>query len=389
MTQQSPDKVLIVDDESDIAQILKLHLEEAGYLTSWAANGETGLNLLHANGYDLVLLDVRMPGISGVEVLRRLRSDNFDTAVIMMTAHGNESLVVDCMKTGAVDYVAKPFDIDDLLLRIERAINNRRTVIEKQFLEQEKEDFIFMLSHDMKNPLTAVIGSIDIMREGRLGPVNPEQVDYLQSSIESCEEVVTMIDNLLDIQRFNTGRMPTRVSLVNPHTVLAEAVRRFSPAAAREHILLTLAAQSSSQKIAVDSSILTRVIANLVGNALKFTPENGSITLSCRSIENGELPKIGIPPYVIVPADFSGHHCFVKISVSDTGNGISPDDLTRIFERYVQAGNSSQRSRGGAGLGLAFCKKAVSEFNGCIWVESEADRGSEFIILLPCHSAAL
>lgn len=389
MTQQPPDKVLIVDDESDIALILKLHLEEAGYLTSWAADGETGLNMLHANGYDLVLLDVRMPGISGVEVLQRLRSDNFDTAVIMMTAHGSESLVVECMKTGASDYVAKPFDVDDLLIRIERAISNRRTVIEKQFLEQEKEDFIFMLSHDMKNPLTAVIGSIDIMREGRLGPINPEQVDYLQSSIESCEEVVTMIDNLLDIQRYNTGRMLIRVSPVNPLTVLTETVRRFSPAADREHITLTVDAQSSTQEIAVDSSILTRVIANLVGNAIKFTPENGSITLSCRSFENCELLKIGIPSYAVVPSGFSELRCFVKISVRDTGNGISPDDLTRIFERYVQANNSSRRSRGGAGLGLAFCKRAVADFNGCIWVESEEDKGSEFAILLPCYSATL
>ncbi|NTW99470.1 MAG: hybrid sensor histidine kinase/response regulator, partial [Geobacteraceae bacterium] len=236
MAKLPPDKILIVDDEPDIALTLKLHLEDAGYLTSWAADGEAGLNLLHSNCYSLVLLDVRMPGISGVEVLHRLRADNFDTAVIMMTAHGNENLVTECMKAGAADYVSKPFDIDDLLNRMERAIENRRTLKEKTQLEQEKEDFVFMLSHDMKNPITAVIGSIDIIREGRLGPVNSEQVDYLQSAIESCEEVVTMINNLLDMQRFNTGRMQTRISPSNPYTILADAVRRFSPAAEREHI---------------------------------------------------------------------------------------------------------------------------------------------------------
>ncbi len=387
MALQPPEKILIVDDEPDIATILRLHLEEAGYLTSWAADGEAGLSLLHSNGFDLVLLDVRMPGISGVEVLQRLRSDTLDTAVIMMTAHGNESLVVECMKAGAFDYVAKPFDIDDLMLRIGRAISNRRTAKDKQFLEQEKEDFIFMLSHDMKNPITAVIGSIDIMREGRLGPVNPEQVDYLQSSIESCEEVVTMIDNLLDMQRFNTGRMLTRVSPVNPLTLLAAAVRRFSPAAEREHIILALDAPSGVPEIAVDASIMARVIANLVGNALKFTPDGGSITLSCRCIENNEFHLNGIPSYAAVPDSFSEIRRFVRISVGDTGNGISPEDLTRIFERYVQAGKSSRRSQGGAGLGLAFCKKAVDDVKGCIWAESVEDRGSEFIILLPCHSA--
>jgi signal transduction histidine kinase len=385
MTKKTAERILIVDDEPDIALILKLHLEEAGYSTSWAANGEAGLNLLRSNGYDLVLLDVRMPGISGVDVLHRLRTDKVDSTVIMMTAHGNENLVADCMKAGAADYVAKPFDIDDLLLRIERAADNRRTMKEKLLLEQEKADFIFMLSHDMKNPITAVIGSIDIMREGRLGPVNHEQVDYLQSAIESCEEVVAMIDNLLDMQRFNTGRMPIRISPINPHTLLAAAVKRFLPAAERENISLSLDTKPCGPEIAVDHSIMTRVIANLVGNALKFTPEGGAITLSSTCIKNNERHHIRIPVYATVPRGFSELRSFVRISVRDTGTGIPSDEVTDIFERYVQSGNSSGRGRGGAGLGLAFCKKAVEDFNGGIWVESVEDKGSEFIILLPCH----
>jgi signal transduction histidine kinase len=387
MAIQLPEKILIVDDEPDIAVILKLHLNEVGYLTDWAADGETGLNLLRSNAYAVALLDVRMPEISGIEVLRRMRAENSDAAVIMMTAHGSENMVAECMKLGAADYVAKPFDIDDLLQRIERAIVNRRTLKEKLLLEQEKEDFFSMLSHDLKNPITAVVGSIDIIREGRLGPVNSEQVDYLQSAIESCEEVVTMIDNLLDMQRFNSDRMQTRISPVNPHTLLADAVRRFTPAAERDKIILTLDAQSSVPEIAVDSSIMTRVIANLIGNALKFTPDGGSITLSCRCIENSERHDLLIPEYAVIPIGFSEYNCFVRISVSDTGDGISPDELTCIFERYVQAHKSSMRGLGGSGLGLAFCKKAVENFKGCIWAESVEDKGSEFIILLPCISA--
>lgn len=385
MAKQQAERILIVDDEPDIALTLKLHLEEAGYLTSWAADGEAGLNLLHSNDYSLVLLDVRMPLISGVDVLHRLRADKFDTAVIMMTAHGNENLVAECLKAGAADYVSKPFDIDDLLQRVERAIDSRRTLKEKKRLEQEKEDFVFMLSHDMKNPIAAVIGSIDIMREGRLGPINPEQADYLQSAIESCEEVVGMIDNLLDMQRFNTGRMQSRISPADPNKILAAAVRHFSPAAERERITLTLEAQAGMPEIVVDPSIMGRVIANLLGNALKFTPDNGLITLSCHCIENSERHRIRIPVYAAIPPELSKLRCFVRICVSDNGSGIPPDELTRIFERYVQAGNAAMRNRGGAGLGLAFCKKAVESFNGCIWAESEEGEGSNFIILLPCH----
>ena len=387
MAQQPPEKILVVDDESDIASILKLHLEEAGYLADWAADGETGLTMLHSNDYALVLLDVRMPGISGVEVLQRLQAETIDAAVIMMTAHGNENLVAECMKAGAADYVAKPFDMDDLLHRIERAVFNRRTLKEKQLLEQEKEDFFFMLSHDLKNPITAVIGSIDIMREGRLGPVNQEQTEYLQSAIESCEEVVTMIDNLLDMQRFNTGRMKTKISMIDPNKLLATSVRRFSPAAERENITLTFDTQSEMPVIEADSSIMGRVIENLVANAIKFTPDGGSITLSCRCVEGGELRETLVRASVAMSGDFSDTCCFVRISVCDTGSGISPDELTYIFERYAQADNPSRRGRGGAGLGLAFCKKAVEEFGGYIWAESTDDSGSTFIILLPCSPA--
>ena len=164
--------------------------------------------MLKGGGFSLALMDIKMPGMNGVEVLKRIREAGLDVAVIMMTAHGSEDLVVECMTSGAVDYISKPFSLDDTLQRVERAIVNRRMLLGKNRLEQEKEDFFFMLSHDLKNPITAVIGSIDIMREGRLGPVNPEQVEYLQSAIDSCNEVVAMIDNLLDVQRFETGRMP-------------------------------------------------------------------------------------------------------------------------------------------------------------------------------------
>lgn len=375
--------ILIVDDEKDIIKILKLHLEETGYLISSASDGESGLAMLRSGSYDLALLDVRMPGLSGLEVLQRLQDDHLDTAVIIMTAHGNENLAVDCMKSGATDYVAKPFDVDDLLLRIERAILNRQMVKDKLLLEKEKEDFILMLSHDMKNPITAVIGSIDIMREGRLGAVTADQADYLQSAIESCEEVVTMIDNLLDMQRYKTGKMRSIISNTDPYALIESTIKHFSPAAERENVVLTLDAHRNLPEIAVDSSVMSRVIANLVGNAVKFVPEGGTIDVSCRCLNRNDPLFDRIPENTVIPDGFADHGCYVKISVSDSGDGISPEDLTSIFNRYVQADNSSTRSKGGAGLGLAFCKNAVESFKGCIWAESDKGEGSVFTILLP------
>jgi len=385
LAPQKTDRILIVDDEADIAAILKLHLEDSGYATAWAGNGQVALQMLKDGGFSLALMDVKMPGMSGVEVLKRISESGLDVSVIMMTAHGSEDLVVECMTSGAVDYISKPFSLDDTLQRVDRALANRRMLLDKKRLEQEKEDFLYMLSHDLKNPITVVIGSIDIMREGRLGPVNTEQVEYLQSAIDSCNEVVGMIDNLLDVQRFEAGRMPVVLRPHSPAALAAAAVDRFSKAAEHEGMELTLDTDGDTTEIAVDRGLMNRVFANLLVNAVKFTPAGGSIKVSCRCVRNSAARRIRIPVYFVPPAGFASRHCFVRISVKDTGNGIPHEDLDHIFERYTQSHNAVGRERGGAGLGLAFCKMAVESFNGIIWAESEAGVGSEFIILLPCY----
>lgn len=385
MPKQQPDKILIVDDEPDIATILKLHLEDAGYLTAWAGNGEAALQMLRDGQYALVLTDIKMPGMDGVSLLKRIRESDLACSVIIMTAHGNEDLAVECMKAGAVDYFAKPFSLDDMLQRVERALVYHRTLLANTRLEQERSDFFAMLSHDLKNPITAVIGSIDIMREGRLGPVNSEQVDYLQAAIDSCNDVVAMIDNLLDVQRFEAGRMPVLLRPFDPGVLATQAIERFRRAAEYQEIRLESALPGKLPEVAVDRGLMMRVFANLLVNALKFTPEGGTITLTGHCLSSSEINRVRIPVYADRPAGFATVGCFIRLSVKDTGNGIPHDDLGRIFERYIQSGNASGREKGGAGLGLAFCKMAVESFNGIIWAESEDDQGSEFVILLPCY----
>lgn len=382
--KKNVDRILIVDDEMLVADMLSLHLEEAGYVSEWASDGEKGLKMLAENRFSLVLLDIWMPNMSGMDVLERIRESGNDVAVIMMSGHGSENLAVNCMKRGAMDYVSKPFELNDLLQRVEQAIVNRRTLLEKRRLEREKNDFVSMLSHDMKNPITAVIGSIDITREGRLGPINPEQAAYLQSAIDSCNEVVAMIDNLLDIHRFEAGRMKLNLQPCDPGELLVAAADRFSPVAEREGVSMTVDLEQDLPHLSVDRNAFSRIIANLLGNALKFTPEGGSICLSARPLATATLKKSAIPPYAALQAKqlFDTHGNLVRLSVRDTGNGIPAEDHASIFERYVQSRPSS-KGYGGAGLGLAFCKLTVSGFGGVIWVESEVGKGSEFIILLP------
>ena len=384
MLTHAHDKILIVDDEEDIGQALKMYLAGAGYAPSLTTDGAVALDmLLNEKDYTVVLLDINMPGLNGVTVLKRLQEAGSDAAVIMMSGHGSEELAVECMKNGAEDYISKPFALADMLQRIERARTHRRERTEKRQLQQEKEDFILMLSHDMKNPLTAVIGSIDIIREGCLGAINEEQTEYLQSAIDSCNEVVTMIDNLLDIRKFEAGKIQMAVHPCNAHELISRVTNQFTRPARHDGIELSVDLEPATSAIAVDKNSFTRVLGNLLGNALKFTPEGGKITVSCRCLSRNELHAV-VPDYVQPPPELLKNSCFVRIAVRDTGSGIPQDELDRIFDRYTQLTRRTERERGGAGLGLAYCKLAIESFHGMIWAECETGQGSEFVILLPC-----
>lgn len=387
MLTQKLDKILIVDDEQEIAQALKQFLDEEGYASALAFDGSAALDMIvNENDYTVVLLDINMPGLDGITVLKRLHDADSDTAVIMMSGYGSEELAVECMRNGAEDYISKPFALEDMLQRIERARTHLKARIEKRQLQQEKEDFILMLSHDMKNPLTAVIGSIDIIREGCLGAVNEEQQEYLQSAIDSCNEVVLMIDNLLDIRKFEAGKIQMEIHSYNAYELISRVANQFARPARHDGIELSVDLEPGISEIAVDKNAFTRVLGNLLGNALKFTPEGGKITVSCRCIPGDEVPTLKIPPYAPIQQDFLDKGCFVRLTVSDTGDGIPSAELDRIFNRYTQFSRKTGRERGGAGLGLAYCKLAIESFYGMIWAECETGQGSEFVILLPCSS---
>lgn len=387
LAKKKPEKILIVDDEQEIGQALKLFLADEGYTPLLASDSSAALELLvNEKDYSVVLLDIRMPGLNGVTVLKRLKDAECDTAVIMMSGYGSEELAVECMRNGAEDYIAKPFALEDMLQRIERASTHRCERIEKRQLQQEREDFILMLSHDMKNPLTAVIGSIDIMREGRLGAVNTEQKEYLQSAIDSCNEVVMMIDNLLDIRKFEAGKIQMAIHPYNAHELVSRVTSQYALAARHDGIELLVDLEPGIPAIAVDKNAFTRVLRNLLGNSLKFTPEGGSITVSCRCISGDEAATLKIPAYVSVPPGLLDFGCFIRLAVSDTGNGIPHDELESIFDRFTQFARKTERERGGAGLGLSYCKLAINSFHGMIWAESQNEGGSDFVVLLPCCS---
>ena len=502
------DRILIVDDEPDIALILKLQLEDAGYRTLRAQDGVEALEAIAGEPFSLILLDIKMPRMSGLEVLNRIRCE--ETPVVMMTAHGSEDIAVDAMKKGALDYISKPFSTDDMLQKVARAIGIHKTRKENERLsrqldeerrkmeavlqgmadlllavdmqgrivtasrqastvlcarggellgrnleevlqaevaggelpsrvvlrtgepcldvgytmlagsrdipvlssaaplrnangelvgsveiirdisklkelEQEKEDFVSMLSHDLKSPITAVVGSIDLVREARLGPVNGEQREYLDAAIESCEEMVEMIDTLLGIHKFEAGKMRLHFKEESPAALVTRSVGKFETLAKRGGVRLYCRIGEGVPDVSVDRGSFGRILGNLLSNAVKFTPQGGEIEVSVQLLEDVGQVTPRIPEQSYPPRELPRQGRFVSIAVRDTGVGIPQDSLGSIFDRFVQARNRRLGKTRGTGLGLAFCRKAVDAHGGYIWAESELDAGSVFTVLLPAR----
>lgn len=505
----SADRILIIDDEEDIGIVLSVHLKDVGFPSAWAGDGMKGLELLSRENFSLVLLDMKMPGLSGMEVLKRIKEQWETMPVIMMTAHGSEDIAVEAMKKGAADYIPKPFRSDMMVKTVERVLQLskkeqenlrlRRQVEEERrkmeailkgmadlviavdekggiitlnkraaelfgvhadeavgmpvervlkadipperlpcrevlsgpqpeprlgvsynlligkesipvlssatplvdgegkifgsveiirdisvlkALELEREDFVSMLSHDLKSPITAVVGSIDLVREGRLGPVNDEQVEYLESAIESCNEMVEMIDNLLDVHKFEAGKMLLFFKEEEPWLLVKRHLEKMRPLAEKAGITLKSAVSADLPPLAADRSKVVRLLGNLLSNALKFTPEGGEIEVRLDTCDIGEL-RSRIPSVLYPPQQVPEKGRYLRLSVRDSGSGIPASDVVMIFDRYVQARNRRSGLSGGSGLGLAFCRKVMDAHVGFIWGETAPEGGSLFTALFP------
>jgi signal transduction histidine kinase len=250
-------------------------------------------------------------------------------------------------------------------------------------LEQEREDFVSMLSHDLKTPITAIVGSLDLVRDGRLGTVNEEQREYLDSAVESCAEMVDMIDTLLDIHKFEAGKMVMSFKAEDLTPLIQKIANRFRPIARRANTNLITHVKESFPHVQIDRTKFSRLIGNLISNALKFTPDGGEIEIGATIVRSSSDLKKRIPEQVYPAPEIPAKGRFLQIFVKDTGCGIAQEDLFTIFDRFVQARTRRKVKSGGTGLGLAFCRKVMDAHHGYIWVESEVGKGSTFFILIP------
>lgn len=344
--------ILIVDDEALNRGLIALQLKRLSYRVTEASGGIEALKLLGSENVELVLLDIDMPGMNGLEVLDAIRQRHTALAlpVIMATAEANDRMLIDALLRGANDYLVKPLNMQIAAARI-------RTQLSMRKLARMKEEFIDFASHDLKKPLMLEEDVLSQLKQALPPDANNagEMVNILIASNRNMQNVVR---GFLDatVRRDWVGE----VSMVDLCDLVAKVVASNTEYAQRKQIALRSDQGSEPIALNADAFLLRQIVENLVGNALKFSPPNTQTTVRIK-------PGPGI----------------VSIEVSDQGPGVRDADLPRLFQKGVKLGNKPTGNEESTGIGLALCKELTQQLGGEIGVRNNAGPGATFWLRLP------
>jgi len=469
--------ILVIDDEKRIREGCRKVLNEQGYEVATADSGELGMKMIEENYYDIILLDLMMPSLSGFEVLERVKTLHPDAVIIIISGYVTIENSIEAMKKGAFDFIPKPFTPAQLRLLVAKAIeyiqtlqdianektrmrvlidhlsdgvmavdmqkrvvlanpaflqmsgsegknvvgsmadevcNNSRIegLIDKAIstqvdestdltgenwetslgsvvnarcvpfrdrrgrnvgaitvlhditalkrMEQIKSYFVSMTSHEVRGPLNAVMAQLNTVTSGLAGPVSQEQKEILGRASEKIAAVMNLTMELLDLSKIEAGLMSQEREETDMAEVIKDQVAFHLAEAQAKEITLDLEPLPSLPPVVVNRGNIVEVLANLIGNAIKYTPEGGKVVVSA-GLEDG----------------------YLRVSVCDNGIGIAPKELEKIFSPFYRVKNEKTRFIIGTGLGLTIVKGILEAHKGFIHVDSEPGKGSDFRFFLP------
>jgi signal transduction histidine kinase len=382
-----PPAVLVVEDDAGQQELQRRRLERAGYAVVTASTAAEGLALLRTRRFDLLVLDHRLPGGStGLDLYREVRARGDRVPAILVTAFSGEDVVVEALRAGVFDFLPKSPDYVDHLpavvdrvleeVRIRRELveaHARLTVEQQARAEAERltdelqdaaarqDEFLAMLAHELRNPLAAVrdavtVAALDDARRGRA----------LEIARRQSEQLGRLVDDLLDVARIRQGRISLRTEPLSMAAIVERAVESARPLLESRGLRATVALPSAPVFVAADPARLEQVLVNLLSNAAKYTEPGGRVDVVAER-RDGEA----------------------AIRVRDTGIGIAPEMLPRVWDLFTQADRALDRAPGGLGIGLTVARRLVELHGGRIEARSDGlGKGAEFVVTLPALARA-
>jgi signal transduction histidine kinase len=373
-------KILVVDDEpgirSGITRILRNFrvdypfMDEAfDFEVLEAASGEAGIEIIESNQPDIILLDNKLPGIQGVEVLEYIKQKKKNIIVVMITSYASLELAVKATSDGAYDFIPKPFTPQELKSSIEnitkRVFLKKMTHTLQDTGKQIRFTFLSVLSHELKAPLNAIEGYLKMIRERQSGDKLEDYDTMIDRSLDRIKGMRSLILDLLDLTRVESGKAKRNLTEVDLSMVARTAMDTMRPYAIQRDVKMHLISEGP-MKLEADAEEIEIIFNNLISNAIKYNRDGGSMECNLKKEDN----------------------C-ISITVNDTGIGMQPSEIEKIFDDFVRIKNEKTKNITGSGLGLSIVKKLTDNYKGTIEVSSIPDQGSTFIVRLPINKPCL
>lgn len=363
MTEKKP-LVIIIDDEDPIRRTCAQIIQAMNCETDSAENGEEGLKKIQEKKPDLAVIDLKLPGLDGMEVLEKSTALFPNMVAVVITGYATVDHAVEAMKRGAFDFIPKPFTPEELRVIIKRGLSRRSLLVERESLRREKklleENFITIVSHQLKSPIAAIVQYFEVILSGSAGNISEESRDIISKAEKRAENLLNLINDWLDLARMNYEHIEENMKPVGLGQLLDKLVGFYKPMASKDGIDLILEPVSGDAVVQGNEVYLEQAFSNLLSNAITYNKPRGSVTISLTS---------GIKD--------------IAVSVRDTGIGIPSEHLPLIFEQFYRVSHELRQRTKGTGLGLSIAKKIIEIHQGRIEVESKAGEGSTFKVILP------
>ncbi len=362
-----PRRVFVIDDDDIMLLSCRRILEKAGYDVETFNNGVDGIQRIQEQRPELLLVDLKMPELDGLQVIERVRTVDPDVVIAVITGYATISTAVDAMKAGAYDFLPKPFTPDELRLIVNRGHERWRLAMESERLRREKEEaerrFLTFVSHQLKSPLVAAKQYLDVLLFTSTGEMTPRMREWLSRAQTRLDEMLSLIHDWLALSRVERGTPVEAGAAVDLAGLIAAAVEASAMQARAAGVTVTTDVKPEVGAVRGDEVSVGTIVSNLLNNAIKYNRVGGTVTI--RAARDGTT---------------------AVFEVADTGIGIPEHALPQLFSEFYRVKSERTRDIPGTGLGLAICRRIATDLGGSIDVCTRVDEGTTFVVRLPAET---